>query len=299
MTIERPPQAIVSEPTQTSRTFFLSQKPSATEKKSGSFSFLDFFKKGSAGREVFSAVIVPFLNLDDLIHGSATCREMNAMCRTYTVGDVLSMHSMDHIGRQHKIEVGKLIIATVSPQYNSKLIPARRLIRMHTESFSARLYHPSVIEEILLAMAAYFYREGIEFDSGMDDFDWDANIDSTLPLLVSARYGYSQGQFVDATFILRYLLLKQGNTRLVLQCRGERWWYNCLFGDPFMGKTKALAITVQLRDGAIQTHWFPENTTVKMELRAGPLGAVPLFASFIELREDHGLGRLILEDDSD
>ena len=84
-----------------------------SEKEAVVSSFLDYFRKGSAGRDVFMEHIIPLLTLDDLIEGSRTCRQMNIMCRTYTVIDVLESYGMGSLCCLHKVHLGKLILASV------------------------------------------------------------------------------------------------------------------------------------------------------------------------------------------
>lgn len=232
----------------------------------------DFFKKGSAGRNIFVEHVVPFLTLDDLLNSAATCRPMNAVCRTYTVGEILARHNAVTVSRTHKMELGKLIMSTVTSKQNLGSPVHRRFVRSSTESFWARLYHPSQIPEIELAMAAYFNMHGIEFDVKLDDdYDWDANADKDRPVLVSAIFGDKTYGTIDVTVILRYLLMKQGNTRLILKrpLHGNQYWYICLFGDPCERVTKKLWITLR-SEGFVgtQTRVFREDTPVKMNLRA-------------------------------
>ncbi|CAB9528811.1 expressed unknown protein [Seminavis robusta] len=239
------------------------------------FCFNDFFKKGSAGRAVFTEYIVPFLTLDDLVSGSSTCRQMNAMCRTYIVGEILEFHSMDHVSRNHKMELGKLIMIFVSPKYNVRGEIHRRFVRKHGgERFWARLYHPSLMPDIVLAMTAYFNRHGIRFDAGMDDYDWDANRNLSTPLLIAATFGDRQNGVTDVTTILRYLLMKQDNKRLILEKPpgGPRYWYIHLFGDPCPRVTKTLWLKIRWEGGRVSTLTYHEDQFVDTELRAGPLG---------------------------
>mmetsp|Transcript_19521 Transcript_19521/g.36411 ORF Transcript_19521/g.36411 Transcript_19521/m.36411 type:complete len:304 (+) Transcript_19521:97-1008(+) len=226
----------------------LSPVESSERQEEAIYSFANFFNKGSAGRAIFTDQIVPFLSLDDLITGSKSSRKMNAMCHTYTVGEVLALHSMDGVSRGHKMELGKLVASFADRKYCSSA-RHRRFIRSERreDAFWARLYHPSVMPDIRLAMTAYFNRHGIEFDAAMDDFDWNANKDETLPVLVEATYGDWMRGTIDVTIIIRYLLMKQGNARLILQPppNGPRYWYNWLFSDPCDGVTKILRITLQ------------------------------------------------------
>ena len=149
------------------------------------FCVVDFFKKGSAGQDVFATAIVPFLSLDDLVNGSACCRAMNSFCHTYTVGEIVSLHSMDHISGRHKTELGKFIFGFVSPSFSSHRSHHRR-IHQEIDSFWDRLYHPVLVPEIELGMAAYFNQHGIEFDTAlMNDYDWDLNTDANKPTIKS------------------------------------------------------------------------------------------------------------------
>ena len=211
------------------------------------FCFVDFFKKGSAGRVIFEDHVVPYLPLEDLLAAATTCRQVNAMCRAYTVGEVLAKHSIN-TSRFHKMELGKFILASVSTQYTPDSNIHRRFIRTETESFWARLYHPSQLPELELAMCVYLNIHGIQFEMKLDaDFDWDANRGESTPVLISATFGDEDAGTDDVTVILRYLLMKQGNTELILEppINGPRYWYNCLFGDPC--------------DGSVQRHVFPED----------------------------------------
>jgi len=54
------------------------------------FCVVDFFKKGSAGHVIFEDHVVPYPPLEDLLAAATTCRQVNAMCRAYTVGEVLA-----------------------------------------------------------------------------------------------------------------------------------------------------------------------------------------------------------------
>ena len=236
-------------------------------------SFVEFFKEGTVGRRVFVECIVPFLSLDDLVNGSVTCRQMNAMCHTYTLGEILSLHSMEDVSREHKLELGKLIIGFTSGKYKSCDQLHRRLVHSSTDgsSFWARLYHPCAMHEILFAMTAYFETHGIPFDAGMDEFDWDANSDPSIPVLVSAEYGHRLHGTTDVTMILRYLLMSRGNNKgLTLEPppRGPRYWYNYLFGDPCPKVTKTLWIKMRLRRGKIKVSSFLEDRRVHEKLRA-------------------------------
>jgi hypothetical protein len=109
----------------------------------GNHKFLEFLKKGTAGRAIFTEFVVPFLWLNDLLKCAKTCRKLNTICRTYTIGEVLSLYSMDHVARTHKLELGKLIMASVSQTHGD--YPQRRFVRCGEESYWARLYHPSVL----------------------------------------------------------------------------------------------------------------------------------------------------------
>ena len=251
-------------------------RPALSYSSEEAFDFLDFFKKGTAGRTVFDSKLVPFLTLDDLVKGSRACRQMNGMCHTYSVGEVLSRYAMDDVAQEHKLELGKLVMGFVSPKYNSYRLHRRLIHSEEGGTFGARLYHPSVLPDILLAMTAYFNRHAIDFDPGMDEFDWDANSDPGTPLLVSARYGKHDTpfSFMDVTVILRYLLMRESNQRLVLRkpSNGPRYWYNYLFGDPCFRSTKFLLIDTRLGNGTMKTFYFCEDEKVKMKLRAGKPG---------------------------
>lgn len=233
-----------------------------------SLSWLVFTQKGSIGRAVFREHIIPYLTLDDLVIGAVACRQMNALCRTYTVGEILVLHSMEHVSRHHRMELGKLIIGSISQAYSSNRVQ-RRLVQSREQRFWARLYHPSAMEEIVLAMYVYFNRHGIEFNPGLDEFDWDANANDDTPLLVSASFGDAVYGTVDVTAILRYLLMKQGNTRLILRppSNAPRYWYIYLFGDPCPHTTKSLRITVRTGVGDSQVY-FSEDERVNIRLRA-------------------------------
>ena len=197
---------------------------------------------------------------------------MNAMCHTYTVEEILSLHSMDDISREHKLELGKLIIGFTSQKYSSYNDVHRRLVHSSTEeSFWAQLYHPCAMHEILFAMTAYFNRHRIPFDAGMDKFDWDANADPSIPVLVSAEYGKYLNRTTDVTVILRYLLMSRGNNKQLTLERpphGPRYWYNYLFGDPCPKVTKTLWIKTRLESGEIQYSCFIEDEPVCKQLRA-------------------------------
>ena len=252
----------------------LSSSDSSFSKKVKEVPILDF-PWGNA----FTEHVVPFLSLDDLINGSASCRQMNSMCRAYTVGEVLVLHSMGSTSSTHKIELGKLIMGFVSRTYTGNYDRHynrhRRFIRNEGESFWARLYHPSTLPEMLLAMTAYFNRHGIKFDTGMSEFDWDANTNKATPILVSAMYGLVYGCVrngcTDVTIILRYLLMNQGNKHLILKSpiNGPRFWYNYLFGDPCYRTKKMLLIKIRF-EGCNETRTleFGEDENVAMNLRA-------------------------------
>ena len=203
---------------------------------SSKVNFVEFFQKGSAGWTIFADFIVPFLNLDDINKGSNVCRLMNAMCRSYTVGEILATHHMENLSRDHKLQLGKFIIGSVrdsTTKYNPDHRRHVRLVRTSTEVFRARLYHPAQMDEILLAMTVYFHQHRIHFASGVEEYNWEkANSDSETPVLISAHFGVAQ-KYTDVTVIIRYLLMKQGNQRLRLRrpVNGPQYWYIYLFGD--------------------------------------------------------------------
>jgi hypothetical protein len=241
----------------------------AASKSNGKFDILEFLKKGGAGRAIFREHILPFLSLDDIVSSARCCRHMNALPCMYTVGKVLAIHSMDHVSRDHKTELRKFVMAFVNPKYIRKTVYYRR-VRTETETFRERVYHPSVLPDILLAMTAYFTQHGMEFDAGMEEYDWDANNDPKTPILVKATYGCGL-QTTDVTTILRFLLMRQGNKRLIMRPppKGPRYWYNYLFGDPVYRKTKLLHIWVQFEgEEESITHTFSEDKCFKMCLRA-------------------------------
>ena len=177
--------------------------------------FLDWCKKGSGGRLIFAEHVVPFLSLEDLTSAAVSCRQMNAMCRTYTIGEVLEKYDLK-LSITHKMDLGKLVMCSVSPIYES-MQPIRRLVRTSEDTHWARLYHPCQVPEIYMAMCAYCKMHGIDFDGKLlAEFDWDANQDKGTRVLVKALFGESLLGWMDVTIIIRYLLMKQGNTRLIL-----------------------------------------------------------------------------------
>ena len=235
--------------------------------------FLDVFKKGSGARSVFADHILPFLSMDDVISGSAVCRQMNTMCRSYTVGDVLDLYSMHHVARDHKMKLGQLVLGSLSRKYLSRKTPHRRYVRdVDTAPFWARVYHPSLVKEIVLAMVIYFNRHGIEFTADIEGFDWSATADTTTPVLVAAYYGDgTEARSTNVVTVLRYLLMKQGNTKLILEepLHSPRYWYNCLFGDPCERVTKTLVILTRSEDGSKQRRLcFGEDEEINIALRA-------------------------------
>ena len=76
----------------------------------------------------------------------------------------------------------------------------------------------------------------------------------STPVLLSATYGMDL-QDVDVTMVLRYLLMREGNRRLILKrpSNGPQYWHNYLFGDPALKKRKHLILTVRLDDGTVKT----------------------------------------------
>lgn len=90
--------------------------------------FVDYFKKGSAGSTVFTEFAVPFLTTDDMVSCASACRRMNSMCPMYTLGDILSLHSIDHISREHKLQLGKLVMNVIESPYCSGDVVHRRLV---------------------------------------------------------------------------------------------------------------------------------------------------------------------------
>ena len=111
------------------------------------------------------------------------------------------------------------------------------------------------------AMKALFQWKGIGVDDINDQhllvnpkgFDWEASADLDIPTLVSATFGYLDIA-IDVTAILRYLLMKQGNTRLSLERpnNGPQYWYICIFGDPAPRQTKNLMLYI--RDSKTDQH---------------------------------------------
>lgn len=225
------------------------------------FDFLEFFKTGSAGRNVFDDFILPYLSLKDLVWAAASCRQMNTMCRTYTVADLMMNNSLG-LSRAQTIELDKLVMFSVSPQYHKGDIQRRFVRTSNAGSFWARLYHPSQFPEMELDIAEFF---------AIDEFDWNANTDASTPVLVSATFGDKMyyGNVVDVTVILRFLLMKQGNQDLAVLSHFDHWdryGYICLFGDPHI--SKVLTITVRLENGLQVSKDFPQNSPLFVKLRA-------------------------------
>lgn len=238
---------------------------------SDGFSLLDCFKKGTGARMIFAEHIASFLTLDDLLNAATCCRQMNGMCRTYTVGEILTKQSVE-MSRHHKMELGKLVMSSVVSKYNP-MRPRKRYIRSAEGRFWARLYHPTQLPEIELAMCAYCYQHGIEVEMNLDEFDWEANKDAETPVLVSATFGHENHGTMDVTIIMRFLLMKQGNTRLILRNRGTHsYWYHLIFGDPCPRVTKKLWISTRNPNGDVQDHVFCEDIPFSMKLRAGRFG---------------------------
>lgn len=109
-----------------------------------SLNFATLFKAGGVGRALFKEHVVPFMTLRDLIVGAKTSRQMNTMCRTYTIGEIFAMKLMNGVPRYHKLELGKFILATEGGKYRSNT-SQKRTVREGGSTFRARLYHPSAV----------------------------------------------------------------------------------------------------------------------------------------------------------
>lgn len=189
---------------------------------------------------------------------------------------------LEHVVQQIKrFTNGKFVIGFVKPIYRCKYdkkgsFNPTRLVRTDSgESFRAKLYHPSAIPDILLAMTAFFTQYGIPFENEeIDRYDWEkANSNPSTPVLISAEYGYSpMDRSVDVTLILHYLLLREENLRLILKkpINGPRYWYNYLFGDPCYGQTKILTVTMRMPNGSTNIQGFSEDTSISIPLRRKP-----------------------------
>jgi hypothetical protein len=111
------------------------------------------------------------------------------------------------------------------------------------------------------------------------DFDWSSSSHSNSPLFIGAQFGMERGKYskvmsTDATDILRFLLIKGNNKRLVLSkpVSGPHYWYTYLFGAPSVGKRNSLWIEIRLEGGTTSTQIFrfDEDTQINVQLRAGP-----------------------------
>jgi len=221
----------------------------------GSVDLVAFVAKGNAGRTIFAECILPFLTLDDLIHAAHTCTSINHICKALTLGDILQTHSLgDGLSREIKTEMGKFVMVAFCSAYAYSATKVhRKLVRSPIDSFWARLYHPSAVDEILLLMAFFLRRNGLPFLS--DTVEWPSESDHAtnpkLPRLVNAKYGHN-GQETDVTDVLKFFLLRQckKTTRLVLKKprHAPQYWYDCLFGDPVPRKTKTLHVTFSTRE---------------------------------------------------
>ena len=248
--------------------------PNQRGKVGNEFNFHSFFSNGSGGRQIFQNFILPFLSMRDLIRASRVSRQMNGMCRTYTIGDVLEKHSIT-LPLRHKLELGKLVIGAASGlRYESGLV-YKRVVRTETRKFSARLYHPCYLTIIELAMVAYFHLHYIPNTIQLTDSNWVGThclpMDPTKPVLESAKFGRSCAM-LDVTVIIRFLLIVQGNRNLTLMPprKSPRFWYIWLFGDPCPGTTKVLCITSRDGFGKIHTRKLKEDERCKMPLTTEP-----------------------------
>lgn len=235
---------------------------------------LEVCQKGSGGSMLFEKHVVPFLTLKDLVRSSNSCRRLNAMCRMYTVGEILDEHVDGQIDHASKLALGKFLIAFADPRYSQGCKP-RRLMRDPTGNFRALLYHPSTIPDILLGMTAFFSQKKLPLKvSILEDFDWNANSSlPQVPVLVSATYGAGDHDTrTDVTLILKYVLIARKNRQLVLKCppNGPRYWYNYLFGDPCYKKTKELRLRLRYPNGECRDVIFREDSRVSIALRAEP-----------------------------
>ena len=248
--------------------------PNQSGKEGNEFNFHSFFSHGSVGRQIFHDFILPYLSMDGVIHASRVSRQMNGMCRTYTIGDVLDKHSIT-LPLHHKLELGKLIIgATAGLRYESDSV-YKRVMRTETRTFSARLYHPCYLTIIELAMVVYFHLHKIPNTIQYTHPNWvdthSLPMDPIKPVLKSAKFGFGN-QIIDVTVIIRFLLIVQGNQKLFLRPprKGFRYWYICLFGDPYPRKRKILRITSRDGSGKIRTRELIEDQRCKMPLTTEP-----------------------------
>ncbi|KAL3938367.1 MAG: hypothetical protein SGBAC_006717 [Bacillariaceae sp.] len=144
-----------------------------------------------------------------------------------------------------------------------------------------RRYHPATIPDILFAMTAFFAQRKIPFrNEDVEEYDWEkANSNPITPVLISAIYGLggSAKTVVDVTVVLRYLLMREGNRRLILKrpSNGPLYWYNYLFGDPAFKKRKLLFLTVRLDDGTVGDKAYGEDDTISIPLRAESIPLSP------------------------
>ena len=96
------------------------------------------------------------------------------------------------------------------------------------------------------------------------------NSDNETDVLMDGTFGDDLSRRVDVTAVIRFLLIKHGNKKLVLRKppNGPTYWYNCIFGDPCVGVTKTLKIKVSRPDGTFKVLKFTENLEVNIKLRA-------------------------------
>ena len=205
------------------------------------------------------------------------------MCRTYTLGDVLSLRRIltQKLSEGQELKLERFLMAIVKSSYYLPFIDNFRTHHQRRNDFFSpswkQLYHPCMELDIVLAMNAFFEVNNISFNTIFgDDVDWGCNNDSNIPLLVKAMFGIGDASDFNVTPIIRYLLRKQGNTRLIV-CPSKvyvgryRYWYIVLFGDPCYQKSKSLRITAKLKDGNIKTRQFYEDKRFSIALRARKL----------------------------
>ena len=196
----------------------------------------------------------------------------NAMCRTYTIGEILDVHG---VAREHEMTLVDFVIGCYRPPYShSQWCAGHRPWRSETWQRHARVYHPMELPEIKEVKAVYFKFHEVETTLSLPDFDWDKTQDETKPLLVSASYGRETDTAIDVTEVVRYKLIKQGKKGLYLEhpAGGPRYWYNALFGDPFPGATKRFWLTIREPNGKLLRYHFLEDTSMFFPLRAGASG---------------------------
>jgi hypothetical protein len=155
-----------------------------------------------------------------------------------------------------------------------------RAIPIFTDRQKLNRFHPIKMKEVVLAMAAYFEMRGIEYtapaEEALDEFDWNATSDKNVPVLVQARNDNVRGRKdKDVTSIIRFLLRRQGNTRLVLKrpwdwFHSRRCWWYYIFGH--QNALLTLHCQQDIGDGSYSSKvmLFSTGMEIDIELRAGP-----------------------------